>query len=167
MNNDAEENGPFSRLHHISIVVKDIEQTEKYYTSIGIGPFEDYPPMEEYVRIDVPDEQGFYNLVIKWAQIGPVQLQLIQPGAGESLYKDFLEQKGEGVYHLGFVVDDIEGAEREVSRLGVGVISSGRRENGSGFAYLDTAENAGVTLLIRQSPSREGPGCEQPGKENT
>jgi catechol 2,3-dioxygenase-like lactoylglutathione lyase family enzyme len=162
MKEDAQKSGPFSRLHHISIVVKDIEQAEKYYTSIGIGPFEDYPPMEEYTTIDVPDEKGFYNLVIKWTQIGPVQLQIIQPGEGESLYKDFLEQKGEGVYHLGFVVDDIEAAQLEVSRLGLGVISSGRRENGTGFAYLDTAESGGVTLLVRQSPPPEQTGCERP-----
>jgi hypothetical protein len=28
----------------------------------------------------------------------------------------------------------------------------GRRENGSGFTYFDTAEQAGVVLEIRQSP---------------
>lgn len=32
------------------------------------------------------------------------------------------------------------------------VLSSGRRENGSGFSYLDTASDAGVVLLVRQSP---------------
>ena len=100
----------------------------------------------------MPDKEGFYDLTIKSARIGPVELQLIQPGKGESLYKDYLEKKGEGVYHLGFVVEDIDGSEAEVKSLGLGVISSGRRENGSGFSYLDTADKAGVTLLIRQSP---------------
>lgn len=152
MSKNAKKNGPFSELHHLSIVVRDIEHTMKYLESLGIGPFNDYPPLEEYVTIDVPDENGFYNLVIKWAQIGSVQLQLIQPKEGDSIYKDFLEQKGEGVYHLGFVVEDIEISEKEVREMGLGVISRGRRKNGSGFAYLDTAEKAGVTLLIRQSP---------------
>lgn len=143
---------PFSVLHHLSIVVADIDKATRYYEAIGIGPFTEYPPMSEYVKIEVPDEEGFYNLTIRCAQIGPVQLQLIQPGAGRSLYKDHLEKNGEGVFHLGFVVDDIDASEQTVRDMGIEVISSGRRENGSGFAYLGTAPEAGVTLLIRQSP---------------
>ena len=33
----------------------------------------------------------------------------------------------------------------------------GRRANGSGFSYYDTAEHAGVVLQIRQSPPPEAP----------
>jgi len=143
---------PFSELHHISIVVKDIDEAAGFYNSIGIGPFVDYPPMKEYVKLNVPDEDGFYNLRIKVARMGPVDLQLIQPGEGESLYKDFLEKKGEGVFHMGFVVEKIDQSEADVKELGLNVISNGRREDGSGFAYLDTAQKGGVTLLIRQSP---------------
>ena len=151
----------FSSLHHISITVRNIDEAIKFYTSLGIGPFEDYPPLKEYVKIDVPDEVGFQNLKIKVVQIGPVQIQLIQPGEGKSLYRDFLEEKGEGVYHLGFVVGDIDSSEAEIKKLGLHVLSSGRREDGSGFSYLDTAEKGGVTLLIRQSSPGKG---SKPGK---
>jgi catechol 2,3-dioxygenase-like lactoylglutathione lyase family enzyme len=142
----------FSQLHHISIVVRDIDAAVSFYESIGVGPFVDYPPMGEYVKIEVPDEDGFYNLKIKCAQIGAIQLQLVQPGQGDSLYKDYLENRGEGVYHLGFAVDNIERSEAGVKAMGLDVISKGRRTNGSGFSYLDTVEKGGVTLLIRQNP---------------
>ena len=144
---------PFSNLHHISIVVGNIDEAVKFYRSIGIGPFEHYPPLKEYAKLDVPDEIGFHNLRIEVAQIGPIQIQLIQPGEGKSLYKDFLTKKGEGVFHLGFVVDDVDKSEAEVKKLGLHVLSSGRREDGSGFSYLDTDKKGGVTLLIRQSAS--------------
>jgi len=147
--------GPFSELHHVAVVVRDIEEAVRYYTSIGIGPFVEYPPMREYTKIDVPDEEGFYNLRIMVARMGAVDLQLIQPGQGKSLYREYLEKRGEGVYHLGFAVDDIDKAEAEVKRSGLRVISKGRREDGSGFAYLDSAERAGVTLLIRQNPPQK------------
>jgi methylmalonyl-CoA/ethylmalonyl-CoA epimerase len=153
MDKDALGKGPFNKLHHISIVVKDAEKTQKFYESIGIGPWVDYPPMKAYVKINVPDENGFYNLKIKCAQIGPVQLQLIEPGDGESLYKDHLRKKGEGVYHIGFEVDDISAADAKIEALGLKMLSSGRRENGSGFSYLETASEAGVVLLVRQSPT--------------
>lgn len=155
MKPEKAESSPFSVLHHVSVVVADIDKATRFYESIGIGPFTEYPPMSEYVRIEVPDEKGFYNLTIRCAQIGPVQLQLIQPGEGDSLYKDHLREKGEGVYHLGFVVDDIDACEQQVRDLGLEVISSGRRKNGSGFAYLGTADAGGVTLLIRQSPPQD------------
>jgi catechol 2,3-dioxygenase-like lactoylglutathione lyase family enzyme len=121
---------PFATLHHISIVVKDIAKATRFYESIGIGPFTEYPPMREYVKIKVPDEEGFYNLKIRCA----------------------LAEKGEGVYHLGFEVDSIDKAEQQVRNLGLEIISSGRRENSSGFAYLATVDPGGVTLLVRQSP---------------
>ena len=146
---------PFNELHHLSIVVRDIDATQNTYESVGIGPFVEYPPMREYVKIQVPDEEGFYNLTIRCAQIGPVQLQLVQPGKGESIYKDFLEKHGEGVFHLGFVVDDVDAAQARVEQIGIRALSSGRRENGSGFTYFNTAEKAGVTLLVRQSPPAE------------
>lgn len=149
---NALEKGLFKKLHHISIVVRDVEKTQKFYESIGIGPWVDYPPMKAYVKINVPDENGFYNLKIKCAQIGPVQLQLIEPGEGESLYKDHLRKKGEGVYHIGFEVDDISAADAKIEAMGLKMLSSGRRENGSGFSYLETASQAGVVLLVRQSP---------------
>ena len=132
-----------------------MDEAIKFYTSIGIGPFEDYPPLKEYIKLDVPDKVGFHNVKIKVVQIGPIQIQLIQPGEGKSLYKEFLEKKGEGVYHLGFVVDDVNGSEAELRKLGLEVLSSGRREDRSGFSYMDTAEKTGVTLLIRQSPGRK------------
>jgi hypothetical protein len=57
------------------------------------------------------------------------------------------------VVHLGFVVDDVDQSEAELKKLGLNVLSGGRRKDGSGFSHLDTEEKGGVTLLIRQNPS--------------
>ena len=143
---------PFSELHHIAVVVRDLTQAVNYYSSVGIGPFESYPPIREYVRVNVPDESAFYDLQIRVAQIGPVSLQIIQPSEGRTIYGDFLENRGEGVFHLGFRVDDIEREEVYVKQLGLKVLSSGRRADGSGFTYFDTAAIGGIHLLIRQNP---------------
>jgi len=149
------EKSPFSQLHHIAIVVKDIDRAVKYYSSLGIGPFQPYPPMRDYVKVNVPDKEAFYKLTIRQAQIGPVALQLIQPGEGRTIYKDFLDRNGEGVFHLGFVVEDVDKEEAKLKEQGLKVLSSGRRANGSGFTYFDTSANAGVVLLIRQNPPKK------------
>lgn len=147
--------GAFSTLHHIAIVVKDIERTVNYFESLGIGPFQAYPPMHDYTEVDVPDKEAFYNLTIKQVRLGSVVLQLIQPSDRKTIYKDFLDEKGEGVFHLGFVVENVDREESKLRGKGLKVLSRGRRADGTGFTYFDTADNAGVVLLIRQNPLRE------------
>jgi len=141
----------FGKPHHICIVVKDIEKTKSYYESIGIGPWVDYPPLVEYTKLNVIDERGFFDTRFVYTHIGNLQLQLAQPGEGRTIYKDFLETTGEGVFHIGFEVDDIESAEKQLTEAEMKVLASGRRDDGSGFSYLDTREDAGVTLLVRQT----------------
>lgn len=151
MNAEHEKNTPFSKPHHICIVVRDIEKAKKYYQSIGIGPWMDYPPLVEYTKLNVMDEKGFFATRFVYTQIGNLQLQLAQPGEGKTIYKDFLEKNGEGVFHIGFEVQDIETVDKQLRGAGMNVLASGRRDDGSGFSYLDTREQAGVTLLVRQT----------------
>ncbi len=149
---DERKRAPFSTLHHVTIVVRDVDRAVEFYESLGFGPFVDYPPLTDYVKLNVMDVAGFQDVRFRCAQVGPIQIQLCQPGEGRSTYKEFLEKKGEGVFHLGFVVDDVDDAEAGLTALGLQILASGRREDGSGFSYMDTAGEAGVVLLVRQSP---------------
>lgn len=144
---------PFSKIHHICLVVHDIEEKIKYYESIGIGPWQEYPPLSEYIDIEVPNLEGFKNLKYMLTQIGDIQLQMVQPSKVDSPQRRFLDTCGEGVYHIGFVVDDVNEGEAAVKEKGIKVLSRGRRHDASGFNYLDTKKEAGVILLIRQNSS--------------
>jgi methylmalonyl-CoA/ethylmalonyl-CoA epimerase len=146
-----QEKNTFGKPHHICIVVNDIETTKSYYESIGIGPWVEYPPLVEYTKLNVVDEKGFFDTRFVFTHVGNLQLQLAQPGEGKTIYKDFLETKGEGVFHIGFEVDEIDTVEQQLTKKEVKVLASGRRDDGSGFSYLDTREDAGVTLLVRQT----------------
>ena len=120
---------------------------------LGFGPFVAYPPLSEYTELDVSDPDAFYDLRIMVSEVGPVALQVIEAKDSNTIYGDFLRARGEGVCHLGFRVDDIASAEQEATAQGLQVLSSGRRADGSGFTYFDTASQLGVTLLVRQNPS--------------
>jgi methylmalonyl-CoA/ethylmalonyl-CoA epimerase len=139
-------------VHHICIAVHDMERAVAYYESVGIGPWHDYPPLEEFTRLDVPDPDGFRNLSYRYAWIGDFQLQLVQPGPDPTPQRRFLDEHGEGVFHLGFEVPDADAADARAAELGIAPLMRGRRANGSGFTYFDTADRAGVVLEIRQSP---------------
>jgi methylmalonyl-CoA/ethylmalonyl-CoA epimerase len=56
-----------------------------------------------------------------------------------------------GVFHLGFVVDDVDMSESAGRAAGLTVFERGRRVDRSGFNYFDTAIQAGVTLEIREN----------------
>lgn len=145
--------GPFEILHHLCLVVRDLEATLAYFESIGLGPWHDYPPLDEYVDLAVPNEADFKRLEFKWTQAGPIQLQVVAPPPGDTEHRRFLETRGEGVFHLGFVVDDIDAGEEAALARGLAPLMRGRRANGSGFTYFRTADaGAGVTLALRQSP---------------
>jgi methylmalonyl-CoA/ethylmalonyl-CoA epimerase len=143
---------PFRELHHICIVVRDIEASVAFYESIGIGPWQDYPPLTEYTRLTVPNPDAFYALKYKLADVGGVQLQLCQPPELDCPQRRFLDSRGEGVFHIGFE-SDLDEATEAAAGLGLNVLARGQRDNGSGFIYFDTADDAGVVLLARKTAS--------------
>jgi catechol 2,3-dioxygenase-like lactoylglutathione lyase family enzyme len=141
----------FDRLHHVCIVVHDLEKTVAYYEKLGIGPWFDYPKSGPYVDFEVPNKAASEAMRYRCADLGNFQLQLCQPGELDSPQRRFLSERGEGVYHLGFEVPDRDEAEAAGRALGLEVIARGSRADRSGFCYFDTRGEAGVVLEIRKS----------------
>ena len=148
---------PFQKLHHLCIVVHDIERAIGFYESAGIGPWLPYPPLGDFTDLDTPNPDGFRRLDYRYAWVGDLQLQLCQPGPEPTPQRQFLDARGEGVFHVGFEVSDADAADQAAAARGLEILMRGRRTNGSGFTYYDTAEQAGVILEIRQSPPGEAP----------
>ena len=143
-----------TRLHHVCIVVHDLDRTVAAYQRIGIGPWFDYPKGTPYVHYDVPDAAGSANIRYKCHDFENVQLQICQPGPEDTPQRRFLDERGEGVYHLGFEVPDMPEALVAAEGLGLGVIAKGLRADESGFAYFDTrAENATVLEVRKTQPA--------------
>ena len=141
---------PFRQLHHICLVVRDLDKTVAYYESIGIGPWRDYPPLTEYTDLDVPNPDAFHALRYKVVDLDNVQLQLCEPPELDCPQRRFLDLHGEGVFHIGFE-SDVDVAVQQGRDLGLAVLMRGQRPNGSGFVYFDTYDQAGVVLLARKT----------------
>lgn len=135
-------------VHHVCIVVKDIEKTaEYYYSTFGIGPF----PIRE-VNMDGGMLRGkptTSKIKLALAASGPVQIELIQPLEDDNVYTEFINSKGEGLHHLAFVVDDLEGVVTELSKQGIKPIFN-RKAPEYSFAYLDTDKIGGVIFEFIQ-----------------
>ena len=122
-----------------------------FYESIGIGPWQQYPPLSEYVDLDVPNAEAFAQMLYRFVDLENVQLQLCQPPLLDCPQRRFLDSVGEGVFHLGFE-SGVDEALTMAAALGIETLMRGQRPDGSGFVYFDTREGAGVVLETRRSP---------------
>lgn len=55
---------------------------------------------------------------ISLADVGGIGIELCQPVEGNSIYRDFLDISGEGLYHLELVVDDVVEAAQALNKHG-------------------------------------------------
>jgi len=147
------ENTPFKpeNYHHVGVIVRDMEKTIEYLSSIGIGPF-GIPNGPLYVEVTFKGElhgkPGEWKVKISNAKIGDSELELLQPSGGESALQEFLDNHGEGLHHIGYLVDDVRGEVEKLKKQGVKVITSANLE-GRGFAYMDTSAVGGIVTEIR------------------
>lgn len=145
-------------INQVSVVVSDLAKSmERYWTTFGIGPFYIYtfqPPV--ITDMTVRGKPAEHSMKVALAQTGAIQLELIQPLGGESIYKEFLNEKGEGIHHLGCVVDNLDEAIATTENQGISVIQSGRFPGG-GYAYLDTERTLGTILELVQMPPEMPP----------
>jgi 4-hydroxyphenylpyruvate dioxygenase-like putative hemolysin len=85
----------------IGVVVADMDKAISYYsTTFGLGPFTAYEFIPE--KHWFMEEPSYHKSLLGKAMWGNIELELIKPLEGRSLFKDFLETRGEGVQHLGF-----------------------------------------------------------------
>ena len=154
MSMEAKERSPFARFCQIGVIVRDMDEAVKFYKSLGIGPFESTKgPAPIFDRQVYGKTAPEVKNRISTAQMGPVQLELVQPVSGKSLQMEFLERHGEGVNHLAFLVESLDAEVAELVQKGFRVISSGRTARNA-FAYLDTDKIGGVIFeLIQQYSS--------------
>ncbi len=128
-------------FHHVCAVVRNIEKTMSHYS--GTGP----PRIREIdlVKVTVRGKPGAFKFKLSFANLGPIRLEFIQP-VGESIYQEFLDERGEGLHHLCFIVNDLETKVEEFLKLGASVLT--RNES---FAYLDAGDFGGLILELVDS----------------
>jgi methylmalonyl-CoA/ethylmalonyl-CoA epimerase len=148
----------FSEIAQVGVIVRDMDKAIKYYESLGIGPFKRLKPRAYVLRkvrgnpVDPRSDSVKQRLTIACAQMGPIQLELIEPGEKAFHWREFLETHGEGINHLGFFVDDIEKEQAKLIKNGFDVLYESRIEGG-GATYLSTDKIGGVLMELIQKPA--------------
>jgi methylmalonyl-CoA/ethylmalonyl-CoA epimerase len=148
MDNVPAEKSPFANLIQIGVVVKDMERTIERLSILGVGPF--------YSKMPPKNAESLYRgkpfvsaerVNIKACQLGNVELELVQPLEGGSPHREYLEEKGEGIQHIAFAVNDLRKATEALTDKGCTVLLKGERKDGGGVAYIDLAAG-GITVEL-------------------
>ncbi len=128
----------FNNLAHIGMVVRDMEKAIERFAALGIGPFKPrILPAENRETYRGKPFNPAERVKIQITRIGNMELELIQPLEGPSPHREFLDVKGEGIQHLGFMVDDLGGAVKDLTEEGSEVMLTSEFPGGGGVAYLD------------------------------
>jgi methylmalonyl-CoA/ethylmalonyl-CoA epimerase len=149
-------NDRFRDVVQIGVVVKDLDKSIQALGDIfGIGPFRtiDWPPAG---RTDIEKfyygQPADFTARMAFTELGPVELELIQPVSGRSIWADFLDQHGEGIHHIRFNLEDLEpvleylaGHNIQVAQMGSGL------RPGTIWANLDTETTVGFTIEIMKA----------------
>ena len=137
----------------VGFIVKDIEATKRRWA--------------EFLGVDVPPTQpcGDYkvtrtvfegqsapeaNALLAFFDVGPgLQLELIQPNEAPSTWRNFLNEHGEGMHHLAFIVKNSAEQVANAEKAGLRLVQRGLYGDASGeYNYLDAPDLKCIIELL-------------------
>jgi methylmalonyl-CoA/ethylmalonyl-CoA epimerase len=125
-------------LDHTGIAVVDLDVSIAFYRDVLGMPF---------VHRETIVEQGVEAALL---DVGDSHVELIAPLGPDSGVARFLEQRGPGLHHVAYRVDDIDAALASLSAAGVRLIDERPRAGirGSRVAFLHPTAAGGVLTEI-------------------
>jgi len=150
---ETSQQGAFTQMMHVGVVVKDLDKTIARLSELGIGPWEPRTPKPEEPELFrgkpfIPAER----VKIKSARMGNMEIELIQPLEGPSPHREFLEKKGEGIQHLGFFVKDLKAEVQDLTQKGCEVLLESHFKAGGGITYLDLNAADLIVEIVQPKP---------------
>ncbi len=121
-------------------VTEDVEATETFLSAhFGVPAWTRLPDIHfDPDNCTLHGEPADFTVHVSLGYIGDLQLEIIQPVSGESIYTEFLATSKPGLHHLCFEVDDMAAAVAEAGAAGVEVVQAGSMMGGGmEFAYVD------------------------------
>lgn len=135
-------------IHQICFVSDDFEGTQRFlHDHMGTGRFRVFEDVH-FRDLTYRGQPADFQIDLALAYAGETQFEVIRPVAGESLYTEFLERRGPGLHHLGFLVDDFDAAAASYAANGYAVAQSGTFGAATRFAYYDTEASCGAIMEL-------------------
>ena len=128
------------KIHHVGIAVKSVDEAAaRFGVLLGLAKGERY----------VLPEFGVCALFVP---VGDSNLELLEPLSHASTVSKFIEEKGEGVHHICFEVDDIDASLDDFRSQGARLIDEKPRPGAGGHlvAFVHPKDTHGVLVELKQ-----------------
>ncbi|GAB6931855.1 methylmalonyl-CoA epimerase [Calditerricola satsumensis] len=126
------------KIAHVAIAVRNLDEAVRTYTQLlGFELLGTETVESEQVRV-------------AFLKIGESRLELLEPTDPTSPVARFLETRGEGLHHIAFEVDDIEGRLAALKRANAQLIHDTPKEGAGGhrIAFLHPRAAHGVLIEL-------------------
>jgi methylmalonyl-CoA/ethylmalonyl-CoA epimerase len=136
-------------IHHVGIVVNDVEKSAAALDAAGIGPWAIWTITPESAAMGGKDVR--FTFQVGFAAVGDSNFELIAPVDGESIYVDFLKTQGEGMHHTCIAYSSREAlraAKTELSRQGREIVQSADMGELGEFCYFEMPELGSLLELL-------------------
>ncbi len=133
-----------SHIEHIGIAVKNLEESIKFYQEV-LG-------LTCYAIEEVKDQR----VKTAFFMLGQTKIELLESTDPEGPIGKFIEKKGEGIHHLAFAAEGIEGALDELQVKGIQLIDKAPRKGAEGLdiAFLHPKSTHGVFMELCENKNK-------------
>jgi methylmalonyl-CoA/ethylmalonyl-CoA epimerase len=127
-------------VDHIGFVVRDIEEAIALYTRVF--------DVTAWERLAMPER----HMSVAVTHVGGMLLELIAPTSEQASFAKFLNERGPGMHHVAYRVDDIAVALAEVRARGIQLIDEEPRPgmHNTLAAFLHPKSTLGVLIELVQ-----------------
>jgi methylmalonyl-CoA/ethylmalonyl-CoA epimerase len=142
-----------TELEQIGYVVRDCEKSaQSMWENFGIGPWRIVNiPIEfttEQTYRGKPGRFGF-RAAMTITKVGGIEFELIEPTEGKSIYRDFLDEHGDGIHHLGWhklpTLAAFDKTTEALERAGFPCLMSGKGP-GVAYGYFDATKSLNTII---------------------
>lgn len=133
----------------IGIIVKDAEKTASHYAEVFGIPKPAVVPIadDSFANTNYRGQSSTAKGKAAFFDLGPVQMELIEPVGAPSTWEEFLRTKGEGIHHIAFKTTDMDAARKFLASKGMETVQSGAWDGGQ-YAYIESTKQLGTILEL-------------------
>jgi methylmalonyl-CoA/ethylmalonyl-CoA epimerase len=142
-------NEQLKRISQVAIVVKNIEKARVEWAKL-LGVKEN-SIMEtegwEETHMTFKGKPSKSKAKLTFFQFENITLELIEPISKPSTWQKFGDNKGEGIHHIAFNVEDLDGTLETFRKSGIDVEQKGDYKGGC-YVYMDSTGRLGGTIEL-------------------
>lgn len=139
-------------ITQIGILVHDIEKTARTYADFFDmeKPEINWTDSIEKAKSEYHGKPTEARAKLAFFDMGSLQLELIEPDQNPSIWREDLDENGEGPHHIAFVIEEMKEKVMLMERQGMKLIQKGEYQGGR-YAYLDSFDQLKVLVELLEN----------------